>query len=329
MDKRLGKEMDEILAGKILAYDKAAKGILSGKKVLAYILKRTIPEFASASLKDIAELYIEGEPEVSTIPISKDKTNAGRCILKKQKEGKIKGNPNEDNSITEGGIAFDILFRAKIPVTNELITLIINVEAQKSIHPTSKEGEIYPLLKRAIYYISRLISSQKEVEFTGSNYGKIKKVYSIWLCMEAPEGKSAINRYQLKEQHLLHRYKEPQENYDLIGIVFIYLGNNRVKDYLINLLNLLFRPEINASEKITTLQKDYGIDLTHEQEEGLNIMNLGEGIVERTAKKTEYDTKRDMIVKLWKEGVNLTIIKNVTGWTEQQVENLLKKKRLL
>ena len=32
--------------------------------------------------------------------------------------------------------------------------------------------------------------------------------------MEVPQGKSAINRYQLKEQHLLHRYKEPCQNYD-------------------------------------------------------------------------------------------------------------------
>ena len=39
--------------------------------------------------------------------------------------------------------------------------------------------------------------------------------------MEAPQGKSAINRYQLKEQHLLHRYKEPCQNYDLMGIVLI------------------------------------------------------------------------------------------------------------
>ncbi|MGE9927701.1 hypothetical protein ACQRAB_11615, partial [Megasphaera elsdenii] len=64
-----------------------------------------------------------------------------------------------------------------------------------------------------------MISSQKGTEFTNSDYNKIKKVYTIWICMEAPQGKSAINRYQLKEQHLLHRYKEPCQNYDLMGII--------------------------------------------------------------------------------------------------------------
>ena len=99
--------------------------------------------------------------------------------------------------------------------------------------------------------------------------------------MEAPQGKSAINRYQLKEQHLLHRYKEPCQNYDLMGIIFVYLGNSKVKDRLINLLDLMFKSSKNASEKITTLHNDFGIDLTQEGEGDLEVMcNLGEGIYE-------------------------------------------------
>ena len=30
-----------------------------------------------------------------------------------------------------------------------------------------------------------MISSQKGIEFTNSDYDKIKKVYTIWICMEA------------------------------------------------------------------------------------------------------------------------------------------------
>lgn len=96
-----------------------------------------------------------------------------------------------------------------------------------------------------------------------------------------PAEKSAINRYQLKEQHLLHRYEEPCQNYDLIGIIFVYLGNSKVKDQLINLLDLMFKSSKNASEKITTLHNDFGIDLTQEGEGDLAVMcNLGEGIYE-------------------------------------------------
>ena len=280
MNEEIMQDVEEQLAG-ALDYDQAAKGVLSQKKVLAYILKRTVPEFESASLDDIANIYIEGTPEVSTVPVSKDKTNAVRHALERQDTPKIKGAQNEDNSITEGSIVFDILFRAKAPETNELITLIINVEAQKRLKPKRKTGDTYPLLKRAVYYASRLISSQKGTEFINSDYDKIKKVYTIWICMEAPQGKSAINRYQLKEQHLLHRYKEPCQNYDLIGIIFVYLGNSKVKDQLINLLDLMFKSSKDAGEKITTLHNDFGIDLTQEGEGDLAVMcNLGEGIYE-------------------------------------------------
>lgn len=124
--------------------------------------------------------------------------------------------------------------------------------------------------------------------------------------MEAPHGKSAINRYQLKEQHLLHRYKEPCQNYDLIGIVFVYLGNSKVKDQLINLLDLMFKSSKNASEKITALHNDFGIDLTKEGEEDLEIMcNLGEGLyedgvaLEKVAKYSKLSSS--MIEKLAKQ----------------------------
>ena len=108
--------------------------------------------------------------------------------------------------------------------------------------------------------------------------------------MEAPQGKSAINRYQLKEQHLLHRYKEPYQNYDLMGIIFVYLGNSKVKDQLINLLDLMFKSSKKASEKITTLHNDFGIDLTQEGEGDLAVMcNLGEGIYEDGLMKGEQE----------------------------------------
>ena len=59
--------------------------------------------------------------------------------------------------------------------------IIINVEAQKD------EPNGYDILNRAIFYVSRMISSQKERDFSNSNYNDIKRVYSIWVCMNMPE----------------------------------------------------------------------------------------------------------------------------------------------
>lgn len=53
------------------------------------------------------------------------KTNAVRHALERQDTPKIKGAQNEDNSITEGSIVFDILFRAKAPEPNSAIATTI------------------------------------------------------------------------------------------------------------------------------------------------------------------------------------------------------------
>ena len=344
MNEAIKQDVDEQLAG-ALAYDKAAKGILSKKKVLAYILKRTVPEFESVSLDDIADFYIEGAPEISTVPVFKDKTNAVRQALAKQGTHAIKGAQNEDNSITEGSIVFDILFRAKAPVTDEIITLIINVEAQKNLNPKKKTGGTYPLLKRAVYYASRLISSQKETEFVNSDYNKIKKVYTIWICMEAPDGKSAINRYQLKEKHLLHRHKEPRQNYDLMGIVFVYLGNSKVKDQMMNLLNLMFKSKKKPSEKVTVLQNEFGIDLTQAEEGELEIMcNLGEGLYEdgkmkgrmegRAQGRAEgraqgrMENQLESALEMLKDGVSFEKIAQYTKLSLSKIKELAKQNKL-
>ena len=170
-------------------YDQHAKRLLAQRTIMARLLKRTVPEFKEATISDIAEKYIEGTPQISEIPIDRDMTNAVGNTLHSPKE--FLGSATENIGITEGWIRFDILFHARVPKSGELITLIINVEAQRT-QRRSKLG--YALLKRAIYYASRLISSQKETEFTGSSYDDLNKVYSIWLCTDSPDGKSSINR---------------------------------------------------------------------------------------------------------------------------------------
>lgn len=59
------------------------------------------------------------------------------------------------------------------------------MEAQKN------EPVGYELLNRAVFYVSRLISSQKERDFESTNYNDIKRVYSIWVCMGMVENSMA------------------------------------------------------------------------------------------------------------------------------------------
>ena len=199
------------------------------------------------------------------MPVNRDRTNAPRDVQQDR---------NEDGTSTEGTIYFDICFHARAPQDGALLTLIINVEAQKE-----KPSE-YHLMKRAVFYASRLISAQKETEFSGSDYNGIRKVYTIWLCMRAPEHEgSSITSYALHEKQLFGRHVEPRAHYDLINITLLYLGSHRTSDKLIELLRLVFRSNAKVAEKKARLAEQYDLNLTDDMAEEMNTMcNLSEGI---------------------------------------------------
>ena len=163
------------VAGVNAAYDNACKRILSDKNILAWIMKSCLPEYKTCSVDEIAANYIEGEPQISDIAVHQDE---------QKNSSRIQGMNTEDASINEGTVTYDIRFYALAPVSGERIRLIINVEAQNDFYPG------YPVVKRNIYYCSRLISSQHGTEFEDSHYEQIKKVYSIFICMDPPKYRS-------------------------------------------------------------------------------------------------------------------------------------------
>jgi len=343
---------DEWLRERNAQYDQAAKKVLSQRKMLAWILSRVVTEFAGVPVRDIADKYIVGEPEVGTTPVNRDKTNAPRKAQQEHDRTDaprdVRQDRNEDGTTTEGTIYFDIRFHAKAPRTGGLITLIINVEAQKS-KPSG-----YDILKRAVFYASRLISAQKETEFQGSDYNGIRKVYTIWLCMRAPEREgSSITSYTLHEKKLFGHHTEPQEHYDLINITLLYLGNRRTGDKLIELLRLVFRSKAGVAIKKERLAKQYELNLTDDMAEEMNTMcNLSEGFyedgiqqgikrgikqgvrqgvkqgIEQGVKQGEEQTRRSMVLSMLREKVSLDIIAKVSGWTVESVRQFAERNKV-
>ena len=248
-------------------------------------------------------------------------TNAARNVLAAPKE--ILGDSTENLGITEGWIRFDILFHARVPKSGELITLIINVEAQRT-QKRSKLG--YALLRRAVYYASRLISAQKETEFSGSSYNEIKKVYSIWLCMDAPAGKSAINRYDLNEHHVLNCHKEHRTDYDLLSIITIYLGEEPEPKE---------DTKTSPAEKQKVLKHEFDMDTTADMEEELMTMcNLSTGIYEEALERGRAEGikqgieqgieqgKLNMILEMLKRELPVETIAQISKFPIKKIKEL-------
>ena len=249
-------------------YDAACKRVLSEKAILARIMKACLEEYKNCDVNDIAGKYIEGQPQVSEVPVLPDESGSV-----------ISGMDTEDKSIREGSVTYDIRFRAVVPGTEEQIGLIINVEAQNDFYPG------YPIITRGVYYCCRIISSQYGREFTGSHYERIKKVYSIWICMNPPKyRKNSITRYRLVEEQLVGEAVEPVENYDLLSIVMLCLGGPGGGNYegVLRMLDVLLSNETSEAEKRKILQDDYGIQMTQTMEQEVSIMcNLSKGVEEK------------------------------------------------
>ena len=102
-----------------------------------------------------------------------------------------------------------------------------------------------------------MISSQRGKVFTNQEYGKIKKVVSIWLCQSAFGSKAdTMNRYSIKEECLRGSFHEKKKNYDLMTVVVLRLGNKgeSSEDNAIRLLSKMFSENLKYEEKIDMLK---------------------------------------------------------------------------
>lgn len=287
------------------AYDMACKRLLANKIILAWIMKSCLEEYKEFAINTIAEKYIEGSPQIEKMAVNPDEemNNSGE---------QIKGAKTEDSTIKEGTITYDIRFYAIVPQSGEMLSLIINVEAQNDFYPG------YPIVKRGLYYCSRMISSQYGVEFADAHYEKIKKVYSIWVCVNPPKYRAnTITKYKITEENLVGNVSEKKENYDLLAVIMICLGRSGDNNYLgiLKLLDILLSSEKEPKEKKEILQSDFGISMTKELEsEVFALCNLSKGIEEQG-------------IRLGiKEGILISIqnLMESTGWSAEQAMKALK-----
>lgn len=286
-------------------YDAACRRLLSDKTILAWIMKSCLAEYRNCDIKEIAEKYIEGTPQVHEVPVMPDETNAA----------KIRGVSNVDASRTEGTVIYDIRFLAVAPSNGELIQLIVNVEAQGQFYVG------YPLIMRAIYYCSRMISAQYGTEFVHEEYQNIKKVYSVFICMDPPKSRrNSITRYRLTEENLVGNVKEPVRHYDLMTMVMVCLGGADGENYdgILKLLDVLLSSEAGEAEKRQILQAEFDIPMTETLEAEVQAMcNLSQSVEERGRVKGRAEGRA--------EGL-LASIRNLmanTGWSlEKAMETL-------
>ena len=267
--------------------------------------------------------YIEGEPSISVVPVEPGLANMEKTDATGQR---IVGLNTENAEINEGLVRFDIIFYVRMPSIvgrkNGLSQIIVNIEAQKD-EPTE-----YKILNRAIFYVSRLISSQKERDFVNTNYDDIKQVFSIWICMNMDD--NSLSHIHLTKDEMLKPCNW-KGNLDLLNIVLIGITNeipeHDEKYEMHRLIGALLSSELKEQEKLDIIEHEYNIPISQEFREDVRIMcNLSTGIEERATERATEKTSEKFILNMYKKGYTLDQIADVAETGVDEVEAIIKKK---
>ena len=303
-------------AGDKAQYDTRVKRLLAQKSILAHILVKTVDEFKGMKPEDVVK-YIEGEPGISVVPVEPGLANMEKTDATGQR---IVGLNTENAEINEGLVRFDIIFYVRMK--NGLSQIIVNIEAQKD-EPTE-----YKILNRAIFYVSRLISSQKERDFVNTNYDDIKQVFSIWICMNMDD--NSLSHIHLTKDEMLKPCNW-KGNLDLLNIVLIGITNeipeHDEKYEMHRLIGVLLSSELKEQEKLDIIEYEYNIPISQEFREDVRIMcNLSTGIEERATEKATEKTSEKFILNMYKKGYTLDQIADVAETGVDEVEAIIKKR---
>lgn len=301
-------------------YDAGAKRLLGNKYILAYILINIVEEFRGMSPVDVIP-YIEGDPYIDIVPAEPGLTN----LTGREPGQRIVGLNSESTEINEGLVRFDVVFYACTPSANsskgKASQIIINAEAQKD----APKG--YKILNRAVFYVSRLISSQKERDFTNQNYDDIKRVFSVWICMNAKENSMA--HVHLTKDKIFGSH-DWNGRLDLINIVLIGLANElpeQSEPYRLHrLLGALLSKQLSVEEKLAIMENEYHIPIEDEIRKDVNAMcNLSQGIKEDGIAIGQKQVRTRVIINMHQKGYSLEQIVDIAETSLEEANAVIER----
>lgn len=228
----------------------------------------------------------------------------------------IVGSNTEDSSDNEGTVHFDLVFDAIVPTTKKVIRLVINIEIQVDTELS------YSMITRAVYYLARLVSRQKGTVFNHSEYEKIQKVYSIWICPDPQkENRNSIAEYGFTQQKVIGTVDEPVENYDKMKAIIISLNDDGMENRsdIIRLLSALLSTTESVERRKEILEGDFHIPMTREiEEEVLEMCNLGSAVEKQGIKQGVQQGAESSLLQ------SIRNLMDSTKWSAQQAMDALK-----
>jgi hypothetical protein len=228
-------------------YDAGMKQLMSNKEIIVPILQMTVPEFKTCSQEEILQCL-----DISSIT----KDDFVSDIPNVEKDLRLTKEDSELSSLVEKLVRFDIRFKIinpKLSTEKIRVNLHIDMEAQKSYRPSNPS---YPILKRAVYYVARDLSSQLSTITQTTDYSKLEKCYSIWICAEDVPKKlqNTLTEYSFSKKDIIGVADEPEEDYDLLTVIIIRLGKETEEKGIFDYLKGLFTGDIKRIQRYSHIE---------------------------------------------------------------------------
>ena len=114
----------------------------------------------------------------------------------------------------------------------------------------------YPILKRALYYVARDLSSQLSVVTNTTDYSKLEKCYSIWICTkDIPKRlQNTMTEYSFTRKDMIGTAEEPLEYYDLMSVIIIRRGREPDEKGIFDYLAGLFSSDVKRIEEYSHIE---------------------------------------------------------------------------
>ena len=250
-------------------YDASVKTVVLQPRFVATILRLTVPEYEGMSVEEILPYIIDISDETAVDDVSR---------------GALMNLPQEQVALLSKIITYDFHIKARNPKAKDDINVVLYFDFEfQNEYRESTLG--YPLIKRAIYYVTRELDGQLGVLTSDTDYNSLQKCYSIWICNEhIPEDEqNSMTRYHITKEDVIGHSRDIPEYYDLMEVIMIRRGKIEIDEEIFDFLNGLFKSDVNRVIKYT------GSDDVIEGE----VKKMG-GFGQALVDKTEENTARLM-----------------------------------
>ena len=202
--------------------------------------------------------------------------------------------------------------------------IIINLEGQGKYNPG------YPIYNRATYYASQLIVDQKGDEFIGSNYGDMKKVYSVWVMMNPPkELRGTAIEYADTPRYIEPLSSDtPLVHHNLVRKILVNLdtearaelpvgdelSRNERSSVMMDMLKIVLKDKMAPEKKRDVLKEEYKIPVSN------SVFRVIRGIGMSMSNEELFQAYKDAQIEKYLDAMEAEIVAKAEANAEAKAE---------